>query len=196
MEVEEELRKLIGEAGLAGDYEAVDLSRTAASRIREVRDSLCDSTSSGDGAGTQLKPVHAPLPAGSRARATKMRKKSGRKAGQYPKFFTRNGTLCKVGWSKKAKGEYVHKVSKDAFDRTVIAITSLSRSSKNPLTAEQLVGQIERDGEEVSGYQVYVILALLREKQVLRREGREGYVADDNVATDAATAWASLSGRD
>ena len=190
-EVEEELRKLIGEAGLAGDYEAVDLSRVAASRIREVRDSLCNSTSSGDGDGTQLEPVHTPRPAGSRRRAKKTRKRSGGKAGGYPKFFTRNGTLCKVGWSKKAKSEYVHKVSKDAFDHTVTAITSLAASSKDLFTAEQVVERTERDGEEIPAYQVYVILALLREKQVLHREGREGYrvISPNDLPARSSEVW-------
>ena len=64
---------------------------------------------------------------------------------------------------------------RDAFDRTARAITSLAASSKNPFTAEQVAEQIARNGEEVPGYQVYVILALLREKKVLHREGREGY---------------------
>ena len=188
---EEEIRKLIGEAGLAGDYEAVDLSRVAASRIREVRDSLCNATSSNNGDGTQLEPVSSARPARGRTRTKKTRKRSGRSAGEYPKFFTRNGALCKVGWSKKAKSEYVHKVPKDAFDRTVTAITSLSTSSKNPFTAEQLVEQTERDGEEVPGYQVYVILALLREKQVLHREGREGYrpISPNDLPARSCAVW-------
>jgi len=193
-QTEQELCKLIGEAGLARDYEAVDLSRVAASRIREVRDSLCGAASGADGDGTQLEPVHMPRPPRSRTRTKKTRKRDGRKAGEYPKFFTRNGTLCKVGWSKKAKKEYVHKVPKDAFDRTVTAITSLSAASKNPFTAEQVVEQTERDGEEVPAYQVYVILALLREKQVLHREGREGYrvISPNDLPARSGAVWDSI----
>ena len=191
---EEELRELIGEAGLGGDYEAVGLSRDAAVQIREIRDSLCDSKSVGDIGGAQLEPEFRPSSARSQRSTKKRRKRTGGNSGEYPKFFTRNGTLCKVGWSKKAKKEYLHKVPKDAFDRTVTAITSLSESSKNPFTAEQVVERTEQGGCEVPAYQVYVILALLREKKALHREGREGYIAGGDLGTAAAAAWTSLGG--
>lgn len=95
----------------------------------------------------------------------------------YPRFDRKNGVLRKIGWSKKSKAEYEHRVPREAFQRTIEALEELSKSTAKIFTVDDIVPHIH--GEAVPIYQIYVVLALLRERDFLKRQGRDGYVVSN-----------------
>jgi hypothetical protein len=177
---ESELRGLIAEAAKDGDYRGVDISRSAASRIAQ----LIEHISSGNNNGL---PAESATPGRSGSPSDRIRAK-GRK-GDYPRFFVRRGVLHKVGWSKRDKKEYAHKIPKDAFDRTIGAIAALAASESTPITSDQIVEQTEHSGTPVPVYQVYLALALLRDRELVKREGRDGYLAISGLKAAAGKLW-------
>ena len=178
---ESDLRGLIAEAAKSGDYQGVDSSRTAASRIGQM---ILEISSEADKAN----PAVAKL-ASHTGLSPEVRTKARAKKSEYPRFFVRKGVLYKVGWSKKDKKEYVHKIPKDAFDRTIAAMASLAESDSTLITSEQIVERTEHNGTPVPIYQVYLALALFRDRGLVNRQGREGYAANSGFKSAAGKLW-------
>jgi hypothetical protein len=181
---ERELRDVIAEAAKAGDYEGVDLAREVAARIKAMVP-LVGSRLAASPNGVAATPDK---PRGSAARNGSTRGGVGKK-GSYPRFQVRKGTLWKFGWSKSEKKEYVHKIPKEVFEQTVAAIGTLTQNGVSPLAAEQIIEQVELAGHSVPIYQVYVALAFLREHNVVRRNGRDGYLVIPEFAARAEALW-------
>ena len=96
-------------------------------------------------------------------------------SSKYPLFFRDESRLIKVGWSKKNKDEYVHRVPKDAtlafaehLDKSVDAGSIFEIESLFPISTPS--------GEQVPSYQIYVVIAWLRDAKVIEKKGRDGYV--------------------
>jgi hypothetical protein len=181
---ERELRDVIADAAKAGDYEGVDLAREVAARIR----AMVPLVGSRLAASQNGSAATADDPRGSAAKHTSARRGAGKK-GSYPRFQVRKGTLWKYGWSKSDKKEYVHKVPKEVFEQTVAAIGTLTQNGVSPLAADQIIEQIELAGHSVPVYQVYVALAFLRQHNVVRRHGRDGYLVIPDFAERAGGLW-------
>ena len=97
------------------------------------------------------------------------------KSSKYPLFFRDDSRLFKVGWSKKNKDEYVHRVPKDVvlafaehLDRSVEAGALFEIESLFPVST--------KSSKQVPSYQVYVVVAWLRDADVIDKKGRDGYV--------------------
>jgi hypothetical protein len=109
--------------------------------------------------------------------------------GDYPKFYLRNGTLCRIGWSRKGKSEYAHKVPKAAFDKVVRTMAVLARKNSGPHTGEEVMDELRRCHADVPAYQMYVTLGLLNERRCLQKNGREGYIVPTALEQMASEAW-------
>lgn len=180
---ESELREQIIEAAKAGDYRSVDSARAVAVGIRSLRSGIVNSSSKAQTKGTVAIPQ-------------RRKKSSSRKCGKsgYPKFDVKNGTLIRIGWSKKQHREYMHKVPRLVFDQTVKAMVALAQSGVGPFMAEQIIEQLSHFvSETIPSYQVYVVIGMLRKTSCIKQVGREGYDIPTDLAAKAENAWQNLS---
>jgi hypothetical protein len=185
---EEDLREAIAEAARAGEYRDVDIGRTVAVNIKE----LCERIS-GNGIKSS-KPLEAKEEPASRKKQKKVSRRS--KPEGLPKIEIRKGSLFRIGWSRKQKQEYEHKVPRTAFDTIVNTMSALARERSGPFMAEVIIDKINATTEDsMPAYQVYVVLAALREWNIISQVGREGYNISPEVAEKARATWAELTGK-
>lgn len=115
---------------------------------------------------------------------------------KYPRFDRDNDRLVKVGWSKKSKKEYEHRVPKEAVISFVRHLGQ-SVSAGKLFDVEGLLPVLDASGNEVPAYQVYVTIAWLRDVGVLDKKGRDGYLLRDESVLNGSIdpLWSSLSTR-
>jgi hypothetical protein len=165
------------------------MARSVAGRLREIVEEVDSASAAADEYSTDSAAANSGRP----ARPTSARAAERKRAPKtYPKFYVEHGVLYKVGWSKKEKQEYVHKIPRDAFEITVRAIAELARNDKKPFTSEEVGQTLDGQGHSVPIYQVYLTLALLRERDVIERKGRDGYRANSDVLRRALQLWSEL----
>jgi len=187
---EEELREAIAEAARSGDYRAVEVGRNVAVNIKE----LCERIS-GNG---QITSKSASITKETEAKSQKKRKKVSRrsKPAGLPRFEVSNGSLYKIGWSKKQRSEYSHKVPRSAYDAIAISMTKLANEGTGPFAAEAVIEKLNASTEDtIPSYQVYVVLAALRSLDAIRQVGREGYNIPIDISEKASNVWRELSGK-
>lgn len=127
-----------------------------------------------------------PAPLSTRNTQTSPRKESRgqRKAKsastkeKYPFFKCDGNRLVKVGWSKKNKKEYEHRVPRDVVIAFVRHLGDNVEEGK-VFDVEGLLPVADPSGEEVPPYQIYVTLAWLRRVAIIEKKGRDGYVMRD-----------------
>ena len=180
---EDKVRKVIADAAESGDYRGVDYGRRVAVAISEIGKGL-----GGAGASSKASDVGADRASGKAKQKTAGRK--GRK-GAYPRFEIEGDQLVKIGWSKKQKREYSHKVPKDVFERVVKGMAALARRSSGPFAAEDVIEIVGSEGESIPSYQTYVVLAFLRDRGCVEQKGREGYDIPVGIENDANALWGS-----
>lgn len=182
---ENELKEIIVEAAKVGDYRGVDAGRAAAVEICNLKARILKPSSKGE-----LK---------SESNLSRVKKKVATKRhgrGKYPKFEVKNGTLVRIGWSKKEKREYTHKVSKIMFYETVEVMSRLAQGGTGPFMAEKIIEQANNaKSETIPSYQVYVVLGLLRQTNCIKQVGREGYDIPPELVEKAECKWSELSNR-
>jgi len=180
---EGELRSLIVGTARNGDYRGVDMARSAAVAIRQILDKVGSEGISREG---EKQPSVPRKKAGGVRKTPSMRR---RRKG-YPKFYVNSDILTKVGWSKKQKKEYTHKVPRSVFSRVTEAMTMLSSSRVGPFCAEEIIDKVnDANGEGIPSYQVYVVLAFLRDRGCVSQRGREGYELAADVRQRAWETW-------
>jgi hypothetical protein len=185
---EEELREAIAEAARAGDYRAVDLGRSVAVGVQE----LCEKVSGKRQASE--KSTEEDTETEERKRHRKIGKRN--KPEGLPRIEIRKGSLFRIGWSRKQKREYEHKVPRVSFDTIVNTMSALAREGKGPFMAEAVLEKISATKEDmIPAYQVYVVLAALREWKLITQVGREGYNIPPDVAEKAQNMWTELTGK-
>lgn len=115
---------------------------------------------------------------------------------KYPRFDRDDDRLVKVGWSKKSKKEYEHRVSKDVVISFVRHLGQNVGAGK-VFDVEGLLPVQDASGDEIPAYQVYVTLAWLRDSGALEKKGRDGYVLRDGAIFNGRidTLWESLPAR-
>lgn len=101
----------------------------------------------------------------------------GRKRS-YPRFVRDGERLVKIGWSKKNRQEYEHRVPLSGVQGLVRHLAGSVKADK-VFDIESLLPITDSGGVEVPGYQVYVVIAWLREAGLIQRKGRDGYVLSD-----------------
>lgn len=182
------LRQAIADAATAGDLDGVDLARNAAGRLRQMINGL-DTTEETAVYSSTSNPK-GPIPV-SKAQT---RKRSKQKS-KYPRYQVRGDYLCRIGWSKKERKEYEHKVSKEVFDETVGAMDTLSHDHSGPIPADQIIGKVNKmSSEAIPNYQIYVVIGLLRDNQDITQVGRRGYDLPQKLREISAARWANLVG--
>lgn len=112
--------------------------------------------------------------------------------GEYPKFHVENGYLVKVGWSKKAKEEYVHKLPRETYDALLEIISRRASESPEQFTAEEILQACEQLPESVPNYHVYLALGFLQDNGILKKHGRRGYTAQQEIKESGRAAFGKL----
>jgi len=179
---EKELREAIAEAARAGDYRAVDLGRSVAVGVKELYEQAAGKRKVSEKSAGDEKET------GGRKRRRKIGKRN--KPDGYPRFEVRNGTLFKIGWSRKQRVEYEHKTPRAIYDLIVSTMSNMEKAKSGPFTAEVIIEEMNRTNEEiVPAYQVYVVLAALRAWGLVSQMGREGYNITKDISEKANQAW-------
>lgn len=191
-QAESSLRQLI-EAALK-DQRYGDVAEMAA--LADGLSRLVEPTSPRPGAEERLGSTPAasrPQVAASAPKRSKGTRKASTKRTGYPRFVREGDRLVKIGWSKKNKSEYEHRVPRSAVDAFLGKLTSAVKPGR-VFEVEGLLPVTDQAGEEVPAYQVYVTLAWLREIGVIAKKGRDGYVIEDAEATKsgAQDRWQDL----
>ena len=176
---ESELRRLLTAAANVGDYDSVLKLTSWARQLASLAASASDNTIAQKGSITvgttsSTRPV---------------------KRMEYPRFGRRGGSLVKVGWSKREKKEYEHKALKRAVD---VLISTLIRAGANGriFKADDILPLADTDdGTEIPAYQVYLILAWLRNLGLIDQHGRQGYsiTKPKELSGVVESAWQALS---
>lgn len=180
---ENELQEVIVEAAKEGDYRGVDAGRAAAVEICNLKARILKPSSKGE-----LK---------SESNVSRTKKKVATKRhvrGKYPKFEIKNDTLVRIGWSKKERREYTHKVTKRVFYETVEVMGRLAKGGAGPFMAETIIEQVNNaESETIPSYQIYVVIGFLRKLNCIKQIGREGYDIPIDLAQKVESEWRNLS---
>jgi hypothetical protein len=164
---EREMQNLLAEAVSARDYDAVMLLTGLAKALREMAGSGGESHPTG---AAERVPAAPKLPAAPAARKSAHRASSG-----YPHFVRRGNSLIKIGWSKREKRPYQHRIARKALDAVVTAVERAGAGGKVFTVDDILPVTDPGDGAPVSDYLVYVGLAWLRQVGLIDQHGRQGY---------------------
>ena len=170
-DAEKSLRDLM-EADLAAQryYNLAALARMADGLARLAAQAGSDSDSpSGSLLARSAPEVSRTSVAASRRGTSKTRR------GAYPKFERDSDKLVKIGWSKKRREEYEHRAPRSAvlaFMDHLFRVTEPGRT----FAIDEILPAHDATGDELPGYQVYLVLAWLREMRAVEKRGRDGYV--------------------
>jgi hypothetical protein len=191
-ESERQLRGLVSEAASAGDYESV---MTLTSWARSLA-TLVASHGSNDQAVVETHEVessHSVARRGPRGMKVVTRRQRLAKR-DYPKFLRRGRDLVKVGWSRRAKAEYEHKVAESVVMLVARAIAKAGLNGELAPTEKFLAAVAAEDGVEVPEYQVYVVLAWLRCLGLVVQRGRQGYTVSqpNDLPNQVSLSWERL----
>jgi hypothetical protein len=122
-------------------------------------------------------------------------RRSGKAAkDKFPKYTVRNGSLIRIGWSKKHKSEYEHKAPQAAFDATINAMAELAQTGSGPITAERIIERVNTLAGGTPSYQVYVVIGLLRKQGCVEQVGRDGYMIPSDLLQQGSQIWKQLVG--
>ena len=184
-QAEAELKKLIGHASTAGNYEDATAIINLAVRLKELIADAKD-IEAAPAASPATKPPRSATGGSSTSRRVKK--------GDYPKFRRDGDTLVKIGWSKKEKKVYRHKAPKHVVELLRDRLVKVGVSG-NVLAMDKVLPLTEQDGTEVPTYQVYVCMAWFRSMDVVVQEGRQGHrVADaTSLARSVDEQWRGLA---
>lgn len=179
-EAEKRLRALIAEELKSGNY--VDVAEIAVLADRLV------TLANGQGAQGGVAAPGPQLAVG--ASLADVKRKTGRK---YPRFERDDRRLIKVGWSKKGRKEYEHRVPIDGAEAFVRHLQANVNEGDTFAMEDLLPVPDLTSGGDVPSYQGYVTLAWLRDLGVVARKGRDGYVLRARFQADQLRAyWNSL----
>lgn len=163
--------EIIAVAAASGDYAAIDHARAVAERLRDINKDM----------DAMAKMVEPSQPASTKTR--RKAQKTTPKKGKYPRFHIADESLYKVGWSKKKGDEYVHRVPIGTVKNISGALTQLS-ATQGPVSSEQILdSDFLKDAGNPPSYQVYTVLAFLKERGVIASTGREGFRLTSNIDT-------------
>ncbi len=174
-ELELQLRELIGQAAADGQYEVVSQLASLTNHVGALLPAAGASPEGGArDPSVAVNGVSASDPT-EKARRTAAAKKVTSRASAYPVFCRQGDALVKVGWSPSTRREYLHRVPKTGVDALVKYLVS-RRSNQFPISVEAMVEALKADENAgILGYQVYVVVAWLKEERWLTANGRHGY---------------------
>jgi hypothetical protein len=183
---ESEIRHAGAEAFRASDDVATGEAREIVSVLKSLRSKLNGSS--------QILTASPPAEAKQidQSKSTRHSSRSSTKS-KYPRYSVRNGTLIRVGWSKKKKAEYEHKAPREAFDRTIKALEYFANLGDGPYMAEKIIEYINNSIGPIPSYQAYIVIGLLRDYEYLQQVGREGYIIPTDIPLKASQLWGEVS---
>lgn len=191
-DAEIQLRGLIRHAVDEGRYDEVAQIAKLSTRLKDLLGNL-DIPFEAPAKATELMSTPFEATSANREKNPRLTREQSvtKPRGEYPRFRRKRNELVKIGWSPKAKKEYEHRVPQDGVRALVDYLVALP-SSHAPLSAETVVEALASDeANGILGYQVYVVVAWLREAGVLVAQGRQGYTVSENI-TDVQSTVAEL----
>jgi hypothetical protein len=166
---EAEVQQLLASAASSGLYDDIERIATIARSLDEMAASVQSAQRLERHRGV---PSLAPSTTGQQARSRKTTR-----AKDYPKFSRDGEYLVKTGWSKKNREEYLHRAR---FDHALSIAEYLSTANPSrPVPIEEILAVRDREGAPIPSYQVYVVIAWLRQEGLVERVGRSGYRVGD-----------------
>lgn len=185
-QAEVEIRNVGADAFRAGDDKLVGQAQEIVGALKALRSNLN---------GRVVASSDAPSPKVKQSRGRLKKRRSTKVAkSEYPKYQVRNGSLVRIGWSKKQKTEYEHKAPKETFDVTISAMAELAKTGKDPIPAERIIDRVNTLAAGTPSYQVYVVIGLLREQGCVEQVGRDGYVIPADLPHQGSQLWERLVG--
>jgi hypothetical protein len=182
---EQQLRDLIAKAAADGDYAVISQLVEAAEALRRTTKLLegAEIVRQEPGGAAQAVELATPAPPASAPPIDPVR----RTTKEYPRFERQGDRLIKVGWSKKDRAEYEHRTEKEIASAVSLYLAEVPKDQT--FRMDDLL-PIEIDGNEVPLYQAYLVLAWLRDRGLIGKQGKDGYqwrVGDfDEPAFEAA----------
>lgn len=190
---ERQLRDLISKAAGDGDYTAIAKLAEAAEALRRTTKGL-EEAELARAEAAPVPSVVVPAPqavAFSTSSAVEAVRTTTKK---YPRFERQGDRLIKVGWSKKDRAEYEHRTEKDIASAVSLYLAEVPKD--RTFRMDDLL-PIQIDKSDVPLYQAYLVLAWLRDRGLIGKQGKDGYqwlVGDfDDPAFEAA--WGSTPRR-
>ncbi len=126
---------------------------------------------------------------GRGAKESRERPKGARKSrSAYPKYSLRLDVLIKTGLSRDRRTEYEHAVPKSEFDEIVARLDELT--SRKTFVVEDVLKTAK-----CPSYQVYLVIAFLKERGILvaPRRGLYAFRRPKEFTADTKTNWDSLA---
>lgn len=114
-------------------------------------------------------------------------KPSKKRKEDYPKYLVRNESLVKIGLGRDRRTEYEQVVPKSEFDKILDRLNALIDTEE--FTAEDVQQELE-----CPMYQTYIVLALLREMELLElpRRGVYSFPSAETFTSNAHSIWSQL----
>lgn len=156
---ESRLRGLISEAAAAGELEELKAVADLAMALRKsVPASAAPSLQQGVSVTTASNPASSKQQSGSHS---------------YPRFEVEADRLVKIGWSKRERAEYEHKVPKPVAQTAFSAL--LRATGPEPFRMEDLFPFLLFEGKMIPSYQSYLVLSWLRNMELIEKVGKDSY---------------------
>ena len=189
-EAELRIRDLVAEATASGDYGMVTSLVRVASSLSGLAE-LAEGRVASVG-GASLSSGEESKHQSRTSRASAAARKKSRKV-DYPRFESSCDRLVKIGWSKRERTEYVHKVPLEGVNAVIDRVLGLGNGGRTFTIEDLLPVKLGSGGDELPGYQVYICVAWLRAIGALERHGRAGYsIRSADVKATADEAWKVL----
>jgi hypothetical protein len=175
---EEKIRALIELALAENRYEELaELARLGAS-LSKVLDHGGAPTRerSTDDHSTSNLPLEGPRPTDNSISSSSspfISRKQPRPA-DFPRFERHGDRLIKLGWSKTDKSVYEHRAPLDVA-QTVFSKLIPSTGKGGYLRMDKVLPIVMADKSEIPSYQAYLVLAWLRDRGAIQRQGNDGY---------------------
>jgi hypothetical protein len=185
---EKEVLEVLADEAKQGRYDGIEFARLIARRLRDLRHSLV-----GVKRGTSQND-ETPLDDLPKRVRTRNQLSSGNSRGAYPKFKVEDGTLVRLGWSKKEKAQYFQRVPGEAFDRVTAALGALASRREGSHTGDAILDAVNAGDKTVPSYQAYAILGFLRDRGTIRMPSRGEYVLPVDIETLARAELADTEG--
>ena len=106
----------------------------------------------------------------------------------YPKFERDSNRLIKIGWSKREKAEYEHRVPRETARCVYL---ELAKVAATVFRMEELLPFNLPDGTEIPSYQTYLVLAWLRHISQIEKRANDSYQWVSEAVNDSSfgKAW-------
>jgi hypothetical protein len=188
---ERELRTLVAESASRGDYPGV-MSLTALARA------VADLSVRAEEGNAEPRPDALPQRDSSGVAsviASRGATDAKRSKQNYPQFFRKGDELVKVGWSKRDRKEYHHRAPRAAVDAIALALKKAGTKGRLFNGGDLMPVKGLESSAVVPDYQVYLVLAWLKDLGVVKQRGRRaGYTlgGDLDLGATVEAGWPKL----